>query len=125
MQLLPSEVVSVWRGAGTLRHRSGRSGKRTGPAWGPVENLPSVTEDSSRDLGQPSESQRGSGRFMPPRSGELTIVFRSRHHTIHIPCHNEFEACLLRMRLSRVHRRRVKNGRLFWCLLFFISRGMF
>ena len=74
MQLLPSEVVFVWRGAGTLRHRSGRSGNRAGPAWGPVEKVLSVTEHLSRDLGQLPEPQCGSGRFTPPRPDKLTIV---------------------------------------------------
>ena len=49
-QLLRSEVASVWCGRDHCGSGAIGSGKRFGPASGPVENVRSPTEHSSRDL---------------------------------------------------------------------------
>lgn len=49
-QLLRSEVASVWRGRDHCGSGAIGSGKRFGPALGPVENVRSPMEHSSRDL---------------------------------------------------------------------------
>lgn len=50
LQLLRSEVASVWCGRDHCGSGAIGSGKRFGPASGPVENVRSPTEHLSRDL---------------------------------------------------------------------------
>ena len=117
LQLLRSEVASVWRG----RDHCGFGAIAPGKEQAPIR-------DRSRMFSRRRNSRAGSSidslnrvRFraiFAAVNSEVTNKLRVLPHSIHVPRHNESEACLLGTLSLSVRRRRVSKRRLFRCPLF-------